>query len=177
LTACKSQIDFDNIEEREHGLRYVKGTNELVEGEVVRKLDNGKIGELHNFKGGKPIGNWYLYGDNGKVVSHGFGVDAKKYEKKIGNFDLTNSFLSLNQTGDFTYITFYSDNKQLFENATIMVALSKEIFDEYSTEYKVEDIFLFDNEHEYTISKTATLSDNYKVDTVLGKKKKTIFIK
>jgi hypothetical protein len=177
LTACKSQISIDNIEQREHGLSYIKGTNQLVEGEVVRKLENGKTGELHNFKNGKPIGNWYAYGDNGKVLSHGFGVDAKKYEKKLGDIDLTNSFFSINQTGDFTYLTFYSDNKQLFESPNLMIRLSKQVFDEYSSQYKFEEVFLYDNEHEYTISKSATLSGNYNIDTVTGKDKKTIFIK
>ena len=148
-----------------------------MEGEVFRKLENGKIGELHNFKNGKPIGNWYVYGDNGKVLSHGFGADAKKYEKKLGNIDLTNSFLSLNQTGDFTYLTFYLDNKELFENPNLMVRLSKEVFDDYSLQYKFDDVFLYDKEHEYTISKSATSSDSYKIDTVIGKNKKTIFIK
>jgi hypothetical protein len=177
LTACKPQIDIDNIEQRENGLSYIKGTNQLVDGEVVRKFENGKIGELHNFKNGKPIGNWYTYGDNGKILSHGFGVDARKYEKKLGNVDLANSFLSLNQTGDFTYLTFYLGNKELFENPNLMVSLSKEVFDEYSLQYKLEDIFLYDKEHEYTISKSATLSDRYKIDTVNRKDKKVIFIK
>ena len=177
MTACKSQIDIDNIEQREHRLSYIKGTSQLVEGEVVRKLENGKIGELHNFKQGKPIGNWYIYGDNGKILSQGFGVEAKKYEKKLDNIDLTNSFLSLNQTGDFTYVTFYLDNKELFENPNLMIKLSKEIFDDYSVKYKFGDVFLYDKEHEYTISKSATLGDNFKIDTVTGKDKKTIFIK
>lgn len=177
MTACKSQIDFDNIEQREHNLSYIKGTNQLVDGEVVRKLDNGKIGELHNFKQGKPIGNWWSYGDNGKVLSHGFGAEVKKYEKALDNTDLTNSFLSLNQTGDFTYVTLYLDNKELFENPNLMVRLSKEIFDEYSLKYKFEVVFLYDKDHEYTISKSATLSNNFKIDTVTGKDKKTIFIK
>lgn len=177
LTACKSQIDIENIEQREHGLSYIKGTNQLVEGEVVRKLENGNIAELHNFKSGKPIGNWYAYGNNKKVLSHGFGIDAKKFEKKLGNIDLTNSFLSLNQTGDFTYVTFYLDNKELFENPNLMVQLSKEVFDEYSVEFKFDNVFLYDKEHEYTISKSATLSYIYKIDTIIGKDKKIIFIK
>lgn len=141
MTACKSQIDIGKIEKREHGLSYIKGTNQLVDGEVVSKLGNGRVRELHNFRRGKPIGNWYSYGANGEVVSHGFGVDAKRYEKTIGGIDLTNSFFSLNQTGEFTYLTFYSDNKDLFENPNLMVKLSKEIFDEYSAKYKVEDVF------------------------------------
>ena len=90
---------------------------------------------------------------------------------------MTNSFLSINQTGDFTHVTFYLDNGKVFENPNIMVKLTKEVFDEYSVWYKFEDVFLYDKEHEYTISKSATLSDIYKIDTVKGKDKKTIFIK
>ena len=177
LVGCKSSIDIDNIEQREHGLSYIKGTDKLVNGQVVRKLENGKTSELHNFKDGKPIGNWYAYGDNGKVLSHGFGVDAKKYENKLDSIDLTNSFLSINQTGDFTYATFYLDNSKLFENQNLMVNLSKEIFTEYSVEYKFEEVFFYDKEHEYTISKSATTNSSYNIDTVKGKDKKTIFIR
>jgi hypothetical protein len=177
FVSCKSSIDIDNIEQREHGLSYIKGTDKLVDGKVIRKLENGKTVELHNFKDGKPIGNWYAYDDNGKVLSHGFGVDAKKYEKKLNNIDLTNSFLSINQTGDFTYATFFLDNTKLFENPVLMVNLSKEIFNEYSVEYKFEKVFLYDKEHEYTISKSATINSSYNIDTVKGKDKKTIFIR
>lgn len=57
-----------------------------------------------------------------------------------------------------------------------MVKLSKEVFDDYS-EYRFESIFLYDNNHEYTIYRSATSTDNYKIDTVDGKNKKTVFIK
>jgi len=177
FVGCKSSININNIEQRDHGLTYIKGTDKLVDGKVVLKLENGKTAELHNFKDGKPIGKWYAYGDNGKVLSHGFGVDAKKYEKKLGDINLTNSFLSINQTGDFTYATFYLDNNKLFDNPNIMVNLSKEIFEEYSVQYKFEDLFLYDKEHEYTISKTAINNNSYKIDTINGKDKRTVFIR
>jgi len=74
-------------------------------------------------------------------------------------------------------VTLYLDNKELFENPNLIVRLSKEIFDEYSLKYKFEDVFLYDKEHEYTVSKSATLSNNFKIDTVAGRDKKIFFIK
>jgi hypothetical protein len=177
FTACKNQVDMDTIEQRAHGLVFIKGTNTLVDGQVTRKFDNGKIAELHNYKDGKAIGDWYAYGYKGETISHGFGVDAKKYETKISNIDLTYSFLSINIEGSFAFATLYLDNQKYFDDPKILLKLSKEVFNDYSGKYNIEDILIYDKQHEYTISKTATLSDNYKVDTVIGKDKKTLFIK
>ena len=174
--SCKSSIDIENIEQREHGLSYIKGTNKLVEGHVVRKFENGKTAELNTYKDGKPIGEWFAYGYNGEVVSHGFGIDAKKYENKITNSDLTNSFLSINIEGSFSFATFYVDNKAIFEKPKIMLDLSRQIFTDYSTQYKINDILFYDKEHEYSISKSAIINSSYKVDTVNSKDKKKIFI-
>ena len=77
LTSCKNQTDVNSIELREHGLSYIKGTNTLVDGEVVRKAD-GKIIELQNYKSGKMIGQFFQYGPAGQVLSHGFGTEIKK---------------------------------------------------------------------------------------------------
>ena len=177
LLACKNQVDIDTIEQREHGLSYIKGTNKLVDGEVVRKFDNGKIAELSNYKDGKAIGDWFAYGYQGETVSHGFGVDAKKYESKLPNTDLTYAFLSINIEGSFAFATLFLDNQKYFDDTKILLGLSKEIFNDYSAKYKIEDLLIYDKQHEYTISKSATLSDSYKIDTVSGKDKKTIFIK
>jgi hypothetical protein len=125
LTACKSQIDINTIEQREHGLSYIKGTNKLVDGEVIRKFDNGRIASRESYKDGKAIGNWYAYGFDGETVSQGFGIDAKKYEQKFSNVDLTYSFLSINIEGSFAFATLYIDNKNLFEDPKTLVGLSK----------------------------------------------------
>ena len=177
LTACKNQVDINTIEQREHGLSYIKGTNKLVYGEVVRKYDTGKIAELSNYKDGKAIGDWFAYGYQSEIVSHGFGVDAKKYESKLPNTDLTYSFLSINIEGSFAFATLYLDNQKYFDDIKILIGLSKEIFNEYSTKYKIKNLLIYDKQHEYTISKSPMLSNNYKIDTVNGKEKKTIFIK
>lgn len=177
LTACKNQVDIDNIEQREHGLSFIKGTNTLVDGQVIRKFNNGKIAELDTYKDGKAIGDWYAYGYKGETISHGFGVDAKQYETKIPNTDLTYSFLSINIEGSFAFATLYLDNQKYFDDPKILLKLSKEVFNDYSSKYNIEDLLVYDKQHEYTISKTATLSDNYKIDTVKHKNKKTIFIK
>ena len=177
LTACKSQIDINTIEQREHGLSYIKGTNKLVDGEVIRKFDNGRIASRENYKNGKAIGDWYAYGFDGEIVNYGFGIDAKKYEKKLSNVDLTYSFLSINIEGSFAFATLYLDNQKYFDDPKILLRLSKEVIKDYSSKYKIDDLLIYDNQHEYTISKSATLSDNYKIDTVIGKYKKTISIK
>ena len=177
MTACKSQIDIDTIEQREHGLNYIKRTNKLVDGEVIRKFENGRIANLENYKNGKAIGNWYAYGFDGETVNHGFGVDAKKYEKKLLNVDLTYSFLSINIEGSFAFATLYLDNQKYFDDPKILLSLSKGVFDDYSIKYKIDDLLIYDKQHEYTISKSATLTDNFKIDTIIGKDKKTIFIK
>jgi antitoxin component YwqK of YwqJK toxin-antitoxin module len=177
LTACKNQVDIENVEQREHGLSFVKGTNKLVDGQVTRKFDNGKIAELYNYKDGKAIGNWYAYGYKGETISHGFGVDAKKYEADFPNIDLTYSFLSINIESSFAFASLYLDNQNYFDDPKILLGLSKEIFHEYSSEYNFEDILIYDKEHEYTVSKSATASHTYKIDTVSGKDKKTVFIR
>lgn len=178
LSACKNRIDINSIERRTHGLSYIKGTNQLVTGEVVTKLADGKITNLQNYKNGQPIGNWYGYGPNGEIASHGFGVEATKYESKLKNVDLNHCCLSISViTDSFAYATLYIDNKQLFDQQKILVDLSRLIFNEYAGEYKLNDILVFDDEHEYTVSKTAIAHNNYAIDTVIGKQKKTIFIR
>jgi hypothetical protein len=177
LTACKNQVDINTIEQREHGLSYIKGTNKLVDGEVIRKFDNGRIAELSNYKHGKAIGDWFAYGYQGETISHGFGVDAKKYETKLPNTDLTYSFLSINIEGSFAFATLYLDNQKYFDDLKILLGLSKEVFNDYSTKYNIEDLLIYDKQHEYTVSKSATLTDNYKIDSVHSKETKTIFIK
>lgn len=177
LSACKAEIDIDKIEQREHGLSYVKGSDKLVDGEVIRKFDNGSIAERHNYKNGKAIGEWFAYGYDGETVSHGFGVDVKKYEKKLANVNLTYSLLSINLEGTFTFATLYLDNKKLFDEPKTLVALSNHVFTDYSDKHGFNEILLYDNEHEYTVAKSATLKDTFKVDTVGGKEKKTLFIK
>lgn len=176
LTACKTQIDIDKIEQREHGLSYIKETNKLVDGEVIRRFDNGKIAERHNYEKGKAVGNWYAYGFDGETVSHGFGVDAKKYEVRLSNIDMTYSFLSINMEGSFAFGAFYIDDEKLFGEPQKLVSLSKEVFNDYSKKYGVNEILFFDNSHEYTVAKSATLNGTFKVDTVSRKEKKTVFI-
>ena len=177
MTACENKIDIDNIEYRQHGLSFIKGTNKLVDGQVTRKFENGKIAELHNYKNGKAIGNWYAYGYKGETISHGFGIDAKKYEAKMPDTDLTYSFLSINIESSVAFATLYLDTKKYFDDPKILLGLSKEVFNDYSSRYNIKDILIYDKEHEYTISQSATTGDNYKIDTVNRKDKKTVFIR
>jgi hypothetical protein len=177
LTACKSQIDINTIEQREHDLSYIKGTGKLVDGEVISKFDNGRIASRENYDNGKAIGEWYTYGFDGETINHGFGINFKKYEQRLPNLNLTYSVLSISIEGSFTFATLYLDNQKYFNDPKILLELSKEVFNDYSKKYKIDDLLIYDKEHEYTILKSATLNDNYKIDTVSGKDKKTIFIK
>ena len=116
LTSCKDYIDINNIEERQHGLRYIKGTQTLVNGKVVRRTNDGKVIEQNSYKDGKMIGDWFQYDDKGQVMSHGFGTEIKNYEKSL-NIDLTYCILSIVQIkSDFGYATLYIDNKNLFND-------------------------------------------------------------
>lgn len=143
---------------------------------MIRK-EKSRIVELHTYKNGKPIGNWYLYDETGDVVSHGFGVEGDKFKEGLVGIDMRNSFLSINQTGDFAYATFYLDNKKVFEDPTEIIAVSKSIFDKYAAKYKLENVFIYDRSHEYTIFTTAVTNDRYKIDTIKGREKLTVFIK
>jgi antitoxin component YwqK of YwqJK toxin-antitoxin module len=67
LSSCKDEIDINNIEKREHGLSYIKGTNTLVNGKAVLKSKDGKRREVHSYKKGKMIGDFFLYGDKGQL--------------------------------------------------------------------------------------------------------------
>jgi hypothetical protein len=167
LTSCNNYIDINNVIEGGHGLRYIKGTNTLVNGQVVRKTDDGKVIELHNYKDGKMTGEWFQYGDKGQVMSHGFGTEIKNYEKLLNGFDLTYSILSIVEIkNDFGYATLYMDNKSLFKDKEKLLQLSKDIFVDYAGKYKIDDLLIFDKEHEYSISKSATTNTNYIIDTI-----------
>jgi len=166
LTACKHRIDVNSIELREHGLSYLKGTNTLVDGKVVRKAD-GRIIELHNYKGGKMLGDFFQYGPQGEVLSHGFGVEIKDYEKIVNGDNLTNCILSIVQIkDDFSYATLYMDNENIFAKNDKLIQLARSIFVDYSDKYKLEDLLIFDNKHEYSVSKSATSNLNYTIDTI-----------
>lgn len=177
FAACKSPTDFNQIEQREHGLSYIKGTDSLMDGEAIRKFDNGRIAERTNYEKGKPIGNWYAYGYDGEIVSHGFGIDAKKYQQKFSDFNLANSFLSINIEGSFAFATLYIDDTMLFKEPKALIDLSKEIFSDYSDKYKIDDILSYDKGHEYTISKSATLSNDFRIDTVSDNDKRKVHFK
>jgi hypothetical protein len=166
LTSCKNQTDVNSIELREHGLSYIKGTNTLVDGEVVRKAD-GKIVELQNYKRGKMIGQFFQYGPAGQVLSHGFGTEIKNYEKSLNDIDLTNCILSIVQIkNNFAYATLYMDNKELFNDKEKLLQLSKDILNDYSGKYKIDGLLIFDSKHEYSISKSATINPNCIIDTI-----------
>ncbi len=165
---CKSDIDINNIEMRDHGLSYIKRSNTLVDGRVVRKAD-GRIVELTNFKEGKRIGDWFLYGDKGQVMSHGFGVEIKSYEKRLDGFDLTNCILSIVISGrnePFSYATLSMDNGHLFKDKEKLVTLANAIFLDYSDRYNINDLLIFDTKHEYSITKKAAIRNNAVFDTI-----------
>ena len=139
----------------------------MVNGKVARKTDQGKILELHNYVGGKMIGDWFQYGDNGQVMSYGFGTEIKNYEKSLNGFDLTYCILSVVEiSGGFGYATLYMDNKNLFSDKEKLHQLSKEIFSDYADKYKIDGLLIFDSKHEYSISKSATKNTNYSIDTI-----------
>jgi hypothetical protein len=166
LTSCKNQIDVNSIELREHFLSYIKGTNTLVNGEVVRKIE-GKIVELRNYKDGKMIGDFFLYGPAGEVLSCGFGTEIKNYEKSSNGIDLTWCILSIVKIkNDFAYATLYMDNKELFTNKDKLLQLSRNILNDYSVKYKIDNLLIFDSTHEYSISKSATINTNCTIDTI-----------
>jgi len=176
LTSCSGDIDINNLEAREHGLRYIKETNTLADGKVVRKI-GGKVSESNNYKDGKMIGNWFQYGDKGEVVSHGFGTEIKKYEKSLNNFDLTYCILSIVEIKkDFGYATLYMDNPILFTDKEKIVRLAKEILSDYSDKYKIDNLLIFDNNHEYSVSKSATMGNNQSYDTIPNSTIKKIHI-
>lgn len=177
LFGCKAKTDIDNTEQREHGLSYIKGTNKLVEGEVIRKFENGNIAELQNFVKGKPIGDWFAYGYSGEVISYGFGVDAKKYQDKFKSTDLTNSVLSINIEGNYSTASLYLDNKEIFKDTKLLLDMVKEILGEYSDKYKINDIVVFDNEHEYNIAKSAIINSGYTLDTISNQNKMKVRIR
>lgn len=158
LTACKNQVEISTIEQREHGLSYLKGTNKLVNGEVIRKFEDGKIAELNTYKDGKPIGKWFAYGYQREIISHGFGVDADKYASLFPNLDFAYSFLSINIEGPYAFATLYLDSQKNFEDFKLIYELAKEIFSEYSAEYKIEDLLIYNDFYECKIAKKAIVS-------------------
>ncbi|HMO61204.1 MAG TPA: hypothetical protein PKC39_01390 [Ferruginibacter sp.] len=176
LAGCRPAIDMEDVENRAHGLSYIRGTRQLVNGKVIVKSAAGKIIEVHRFKNGQPIGNWYSYSDEDKILSQGFGADAKKYEPKMGGITLNHSFVSINQTGDFAYATCYVDNTAVFEQPRHLLRLSNEILKEYAKKYRLNRVFLYDDAHEYTVDASALLNNDYKIDTIKGRDKKTVFI-
>jgi hypothetical protein len=170
LTACNNHIDVNNTEQRAHGLWYIKGTNKLVDGEVVRKLE-GKMIELHTLKDGKMIGPFFQYGPDGKVATKGFGIELKSYEQAIGGTDLTNCILSIVQVNNvFNYATVYMDNARVFDEKEKLLLLTKHILADYSDKYKIDGLFLFDVNHEYTVSANAANKADYIIDTALKTK-------
>ena len=166
FASCKNHIDVDNTEQREHGLSYIKGTNKLVDGKVVRK-SGGKMIELQTFNDGKMIGPFFQYGPDGQVVTKGFGIDLKTYEQAIGGTYLTNCILSVVQVNNvFSYATVYMDNARVFDEKEKLLLLTKHILADYSATYKIDDLFIFDKNHEYTVSKNAASKTDYTIDTV-----------
>jgi hypothetical protein len=164
--ACKNQLDVNDIEQKAHGLNYLKGTDKLIDGEVVRKTD-GKITELQTYKDGKMIGPFYQYGPDGQVVTKGFGIELKSYEKTIGGTDLSYCILSIVQVNKtFNYATVYMDNDRLFDEKEKLLLLTKHILADYSGKYKIDGLLIFDKNHEYSISANAATNANYIIDTV-----------
>lgn len=70
------------------------------------------------------------------------------YEAKLPNTDLTYSFLSINIEGTFEFATLYLDNQKHFDDPEVLLPLSKEVFNDYSNKYKIEDLLIYDSQHE-----------------------------
>jgi len=174
LTGCSGYIDSNNVEIRSHALRYFKGTNNLVSGKVVTRSNQGKIILSMNYVSGKAVGEWYQYFPDGKVASHGFGTEIKKYEKDLDGLDLTYSILSIvTVKEDFNYATLYMDNNKLFAYKEKLIHLANDIFKDYSNEYKFDDLLIFNDGYAFTISKKPKGS-SYIFDTIPHRKVLTI---
>lgn len=66
--------------------------------------------------------------------------------------------------------TLYMDNEPLFNDQEKLLQLSKSIFEDYANKYKIDNLLIFDNRHEYTISRSAITKTDYIIDTIPGKK-------
>jgi hypothetical protein len=149
----------------------------LVTGKVAFKTNDGIIMEVINYYKGKAVGDYFQYNEKGEVMSHGFGVEIRKYETSLNGFNLTYCILSIAQ---FEYgtasATLYMDNDKLFEDKGKIIQLSKHIFEDYSAKYSVDKLLIFDSKHEYTISKSATIKTNFIIDTIQNARLKKINI-
>ena len=171
LSSCKDEIDINSIERRDHGLSYIKGTNTLVDGKAVLKSKDGKLLEVHSYSNGKMIGDFFIYGDNGQVMSHGFGTEIKDYEKSLGGVDLSYCILSIvNGKDELSYATLYMDNPNLFADREKIIHLAKAVISDYADKHKFDGLLIFDNNHQYTVSKSVLKNTNYSIDTVPDKK-------
>ena len=126
---------------------------------------------MHGYKDGKMVGEFFLYGDKRQVMSHGFGTEVKQYEKSLGGFDLSYCILSIvNVKDEFSYATLYMDNPNLFADNEKIIRLAKNIISDYADKHKFDGLLIFDNNHQYTVSKSILKNTNYTIDTVPDKK-------
>jgi hypothetical protein len=102
-------------------------------------------------------------------MSHGFGTEIKDYEKSLGGVDLSYCILSIvNVKDEFSYATLYMDNPILFDDKEKILRLAKGIISDYADKHKFDGLLIFDNNHEYTVSKSVLKNPNYSIDTVRG---------
>jgi len=68
------------------------------------------------------------------------------------------------------------DNANLFNDQEKLLQLSKGIFADYANKYKIDNLLIFDNRHEYTISRSVISKIDYIIDSIADEKIQKISI-
>ena len=171
LFGCSSSIDIDSVESRPDGLTYHKGTNDLVDGVVIRKFENGRVAEKLTYKLGKQIGKWSSYDYNGNDFTHGYGFDLEKQiiidNKKL---NLTNVTVSINVEKNYRYasVSLPDTSSDIF--ISDFLNLRNSIYNRYSQKHDFNDVFINFKRNEYRFL-NASYSANLFLDTVKSNEK------
>jgi hypothetical protein len=163
LFGCSSPIDINSVELRPNGLTYYKRTNNLVNGLVTRKFENGRVAEEVTYKSGKQIGKWSTYDYNGDDFTHGYGFDLDKQiiiENKKAN--LSNVTVSVNVEGNYQYASVALPETFADISISELLNLRNAIFNQYSEKHHFTDIFINYKRKEYRF-----LNTNYSTDLSL----------
>jgi hypothetical protein len=161
-----SSIDIESVEQRTNGLTYYKGTNRLVDGTVIRRFENGVLAEKANYKSGKQIGDWFTYEQNGKVFTHGYGIDiAQKIINNNQNLNLSNANISINVEGNYQYASVALTENAPNVTVAQLLQLRNSIWHEYHADYRFKDVFILYGLNQYRFLKS-DYSSKVSLDTV-----------
>lgn len=177
LLSCNRTIDESSIEERENGLYYIKGSNDLVDGEVISRFNEGGISGRTNFSNGEMLGDVYGYGDGGDTMFRGVAVATGKYQSGFRELSFTKSVLIICYEGDYSYAMMNISDKRVFDSTQIAIELAKAIFSDYSVSDKIEHIMLTDKQRQFTIWKSAVAGKGYTIDTLINNDEKAIIFR